>query len=333
VTSELSVFSTNRGNPTSRLVAVYPKNGSPLLDYPVLRIAPRLQGSSKSIATDSVVAALEQGRARELVRRSGLRDASGSGSGGAGITTTAVAALDIPEPAETTAFLERLRSLTRPSHLTVVVDVSLSMKTTIGGRISRAQLAGQAAKGAGDLLPNQSSVALWVFSRNLPGSAEGTHYKQLDRLDPIGKSENGRTHRDVVNSHLLAIPTILGGDGTALYATAVAAMKYATAEYDPASDNAVVLFTDGLNDDQGGITLTQTVAELKALVNRNKRVRLITIGIGNDVDLAAMKQMVAPSGGTAYQATTPNEVRTILFDALAKRSAEAEASATLSEQP
>jgi hypothetical protein len=319
VTSELNVFTTNRGNAASRLVAVYPRNGSPSLDYPILRVAPRVQGSSKSIATDTVVGALESTSTRDLVRRAGLRDAAGAAPGGAGLSTGVVNTLDIPQPAEITAFLQRLQSLTRPSHLTVVVDVSLSMKSLIGGRYTRAQVAGQAAKGAGDLLSNQSSVGLWIFSRNLPGEAPGTHYKQLDKLEPIGAPENGHLHRDVVNSHLLALGTMLGGDGTALYATTVAAMKAAWDGYDPGSVNAVVLFTDGMNDDQGGPSLAQAVDDLKRLADPQRPVRLIAIGIGPDTDLAAMRQLAAPSNGLAYQASTPSELKTVLFDALAHR--------------
>lgn len=328
VTSELNVFTTNRGNAASRLVAVYPRNGSPSLDYPILRVAPRAQGSAKSIATDTVIGALESQAARDLVRRAGLRDAGGAAPGGAGLSTGVVNALDIPQPAEITAFLQRLQSLTRPSHLTVVIDVSLSMKALISGRSSRAQVAGQAAKQAGDLLSNQSAVGLWIFSRNLPDQAPGTHYRQLDKLELIGTPEGGRLHRDVVNSHLLAIPTMLGGDGTALYAAAVGAMKAATEEYDPASVNAVVLFTDGRNEDQGGPSLAQTVDELRRLADPQRPVRLITIGIGPTTDLAAMREMVAPSQGAAYQASTPAELRTVLFDALAQRRGTAAQTAT-----
>jgi hypothetical protein len=320
VTSELNVFATNRGNASSRMVAVYPRNGSPSLDYPILRVAPRSQSTSKSIATDTIVTALEGSAARDLVRRSGLRDANGSGPGGTGVSTEAVGALDIPQPAEITAFLQRLQSLTRPSHLTVVVDVSLSMKSLIGGRITRAQLAGAAAKSAGDLLSNQSSVGLWIFSRNLPREAPGTDYKQLDKLEPIGDPEAGMTHRDVVNSHLLSLQDRLGGDGTALYSTTGAAMKSARDQYDPASVNAVVLFTDGMNDDQGGPTLSQAVEQLKQLADPQRPVRLIAVGIGPDADLNAMRQLVAPSDGMAYQASTPDQLRTVLFDALAHRS-------------
>lgn len=320
VTSELNVFTTNRGSPTSRLVAVYPRNGSPSLDYPILRVAPRLQGSSKSIATDQVVAALAGASARELVRRSGLRDAMGSAPVGAGVNTDAVAALDIPEPAEVTAFLRRLQTLTRPSNLSVVIDVSLSMRAMVDGRLTRVQLAGQAAAAVGNLLSERSSVGLWIFSRNLPGLPEDTDYQQLDQMLPIGQPEGGRNHGDVVSAHLLSLDARLGGDGTALYSTAIAAVQSAIQGYDPAAVNSVVLFTDGVNYDPGGPDLARTLSRLKSLANPDKPVHLIAIGIGPEVDLAVLKQLVAPIKGAAYRATTQDELRTILFDALAHRS-------------
>lgn len=319
VTSELSVFAANRGNASSRLVAVYPQDGSPALDYPILRVSPASQGLARTLAVDSVIAALKGTSARDLVRRSGLRDATGGGPGGAGLSSKSVTTLDIPAPAEVNAFLTKLQSLTRPSHLTVVVDVSLSMKSLIGGGLTRAQLAGQAAQAAGNLLSDKSSVGLWVFSRDLAGSPTGTDYRQLDRLLPLGQAEAGHTHRDVLGTHLLGLNGMLGGDGTALYVTALAAMKSATQEYDQASVNSVVLFTDGVNDDVGGITLAQLTAQLKAIADPQKPVRLIAVGIGPDADLTVLRTMAAPSNGAAYVATTPDQLKTILFDALAHR--------------
>lgn len=319
VTSEVNVFTTNRDKESSRLVAVYPQNGSPSLDYPMLRIAPRSQSSSRSIATDTVISALKATAAREFVRRAGLRDASGSSPGGAGLSTTRVNALEIPDPADTTAFLERLQSLIRPSRLSVVVDVSGSMGTLLGGSLTRAQLAGQAAAAASDLLSDQSSIGLWVFSRNLPESPPRTHFRQLDKLLPVGLAEAGRTHREVVNAHLLSLGDQVGGDGTALYASTLAAMKSATQEYDPGAVNSVVLFTDGRNVDEGGITLEQLLPQLTTLADPKQPVRLIVIGIGPEADLTVLRQLVAPSKGVAYRATTSDELKTILLDALARR--------------
>lgn len=317
VTSEINVFTTNRKQSSSQMVAVYPQDGSPSLDYPVLRVAPRLQGSSRSIATDTVVGALEGAPAREIVRRSGFRDSSGTGAGGAGVRANAVTALSIPDPSAITAFLERLQSLVRPSHMTVVIDVSLSMKSLIGGKITRAQLAGGAAVGAGNLLSDNSSVGLWIFSRNLtPG---GSFYRQLDALAPLSAEEGDVTHRDSVNDHLKSLGNYLGGDGTALYATSLAAMKYATEQYDAASVNSVVLFTDGVNDDPGGISLQDLTTKLTLLTDPQKPIRFVAVGIGPDADLKVLQQIVAPSHGFAYVTTAPDELKTILFDALARR--------------
>jgi Ca-activated chloride channel family protein len=317
VTSELNVFTTNRRNASSRLVAVYPRNGSPSLDYPILRVMPRTQGSAKSIATDAVVGALESASAHESVRRSGLRDVSGGAPVAAGVSADAVAALDIPGPAEITAFMQRLQSLTLPMQLTVVIDVSLSMRARIDGKLTRIQLAGQGTASTGDLLSDRSSAALWIFSRNLPGMPEGTDYQQLDKLLPLGSTEAGRTHREAVTAHLVSLSTRLGGDGTALYSAVVAATKSATRAYNPAARNGVVLLTDGVNEDPDGPSLTQTLSQLESLANPDKPVRLIAIGLGPEPDLSVLKQLAAPSLGEAYRATTAKELKTILFDALA----------------
>jgi hypothetical protein len=96
-------------------------------------------------------------------------------------------------------------------------------------------------------------------------------------------------------------------------------MKSATQEYDPGAVNSVVLFTDGRNVDEGGITLAQLLPQLTTLADPKQPVRLIVIGIGPEADLTVLRQLVAPSKGAAYRAMTPDELETILLDALARR--------------
>jgi hypothetical protein len=319
VTSELAVFATNRKNASSRMTAVYPQDGSPSLDYPIVRIAPHDQSVERSLAVDTVVATLQGALARDQIHQYGLRDAGGRSPGGAGLSALAVNPLDPPTSAETTVFLDRLQALTRPSQLTVVVDVSPSMRTLIGGELTRAQLAGEAAITAGALLSDKSRVGLWIFSRNLPDQPVGTHYQQVDPPQPLNHLEGRRTHREVLNEHLRTLSEHLGGNGTALYATALAAMQAATKEYDPAAANAVVLFTDGANDDPGGISLDQLTKRLQQLADPERPVRLIAIGFGPHTDLAVLRTLVTPSGGTAYQAATPDRLKAVLVDAMANR--------------
>ena len=74
LTSELNVFSTNRDSRGSRLVAVYPRDGEPSLDYPILQVAPDRWNTGQAQAVRTVVGALTADEAGDIVRRLGLRD-------------------------------------------------------------------------------------------------------------------------------------------------------------------------------------------------------------------------------------------------------------------
>jgi hypothetical protein len=46
---------------------------------------------------------------------------------------------------------------------------------------------------------------------------------------------------------------------------------------------------------------------------------LVCIGMGPAADMKALHAMVAPVGGRAYRADTPQALRTVLFDSIAHR--------------
>lgn len=316
--TEATVFNANRGADGPRLVAVYPEQGSPALDFPIIRVAPQQQDSHRSTAVDAILDRLTSDTTATLVRENGLRDSSGNGPGGPGVQDGAVTVMAMPEPTEVAAFLGRLRELQIPSRILTVMDVSLSMRTEVPGTsLSRVQLAGQAAVAAGDLLTDRSSAGLWVFALDLDG---GLPHRELSQVAPLGSADDGRTHRDQLNQELSSLSTYLSGGGTALYATAVAAMKTMQRSHDADAVNSVVLFTDGTNENDPSMSLDQAVAQLTAMHDPKHPVQLIAIGIGPTADLEGLQALTAPTGGKAYRANTANQLRQVLFESLARRS-------------
>jgi hypothetical protein len=79
--SEQEVFATNQKAPQSALVAVYPRDGSPRLDYPVLRVGQ--PAAADRAAVDAVVHRLTSAAATDAARSLGLRDAKGAPPAGA----------------------------------------------------------------------------------------------------------------------------------------------------------------------------------------------------------------------------------------------------------
>lgn len=316
-TSEAEVIAANHATTATRLVAVYPRDGSPSLDYPILRVAPAEQDASDTIAINTVLAALQAPSAQPTIRRAGFRDGSGQAPADAGARATSISALALPSSAETAAFLVRLQQLEVPSRILTVMDVSLSMRAIVPGTpFSRVALAGRAASAAGDLLSDRSSAGLWVFALNMNGTVP---HLQLSPLAPLGATSDGVSHRTQLNQQLAGLGSHLTGGGTALYVTALDAMKAMQASFDPDVVNSVVLFTDGTNENDPSVTLDQLVSELRTLHDPDKPVRLIAIGIGPSADLVTLQKMVAPTGGHAYRAETADQLRQVLFDSLARR--------------
>jgi len=327
-TSEQAVTAENDANTEdNKLVSVQPTGGSPTLDYPVLTMV-RSTADSKS----------ETGQARERAVRAVVAQLLNSRS--AGIVTAA--GFDIPEsrvatpaastsvdgkkkaansspitglaPAELAELVARITALSAPSRQLVIFDLSGSMAAKAGNGMTRIQFAAAAAIASGNLLPDRAQVGLWGFSRNLRGKQD---LIKIDKVSELGSGPG--SHRNAVNTHMKQTAGMLGGDGTTLYSTAVAGMEEMKDLYDPRAGNAVVIFTDGANEDKGGPSLSATLDRLGQLYDPKKPVRLVCIGIGSGVDMKELTALADKANGLAFLAKDPSELPTVLFKAMNER--------------
>ena len=314
--SEQEVFATNQETENPALVAVYPSEGSPYLDYPVLRVGER-SGVERS-AADAVVRALTSDAARRAVQKAGFRGSDGTAPPAAGeqtgIQEAAPGKLAL-EPADVQGLFARLSSLAKPSRLLAVFDVSTSMKAPVGDG-TRATLARDAGKSALALFPDNSAIGLWTFARRLDGD---TDWVQLVPTQALAIDVGGRSQRDVLREALDSIPERLAPGGTGLYDTTLAAVRAARADYDPTAVTSVVIITDGKDEDDDTIGLDALVQTLGAEIDPSRPVKVIGIALGPDADMGALEQIAAATGGAAYSAVDENDLQTVLFDALRKR--------------
>ena len=81
----------------------------------------------------------------------------------------------------------------------------------------------------------------------------------------------------------------------------------------------MLLITDGKNEDENGIDLDTLLAELAKMDDPTKPVPVIMIGFGPDTDLAAMQRIAQATKGAAYSASKPEDLGTVLVDALSQR--------------
>jgi hypothetical protein len=314
--SEQEVLAHHRGDGTSALVAVYPSQGSPWLDYPVLRLDGS-EGADRA-AVDAVVEALTSGEARAAVREAGFRDADGAAPPAAGADTgTREPAPDTVEldPAAVQALTDELSALAAPSRILTVVDVSTSMEAPVGEG-TRATLARDAARSALALVPGDYALGLWVFASELEGAQD---WSQLVPTRGLDTEVAGDSQRDLLAEQLDTIPTRLSPGGTGLNDTALAAVRAARADYDPTAVNSVLLLTDGTDEDADGIATDELLETLRREADPDRPVKVIGVALGPDADLQALERIAEATGGAAYSAVDESDLQTVLFDALRQR--------------
>jgi Ca-activated chloride channel homolog len=320
--TEQQVIATNRTARGSWLAAVYPADGSPIVDYPVLRVRPGPTGTtgpaSQDRAVDDVAVRLTSDDAMSAATADGFRVTAGTGIPAAGVSDGPVKAMAAPTPADLGAVSSMLRAVGRPMRMLALLDASLSMSARVADGSSRIDLATLAAKRGADLMPDSSSVGLWGFARRIYGRS--SDWLPIAAISPLGAREkDGLTHRQ----HLLRLDIDqfggLQGGGTALYDSVAAAVREVDRGWQPTTDNSVVVFTDGANDRSGGLTLSQLVDRLRAQRTGGRPVAVYGIGIGPDVDLKALQAIAAASGGRAYQVNSAAEIRDALIDGVSYR--------------
>jgi len=80
--------------------------------------------------------------------------------------------------------------------------------------------------------------------------------------------------------------------------------------FDPSRINAVVLLTDGRNDDPRNKDLEGTLNTLRADSEgvSSKPVRLFTIAYGKDADKTALKRIAEAASAATYDASDPKSI-------------------------
>jgi hypothetical protein len=322
--TEQAVAYLNATSTIPQLTAVYPKEGSPILNYPIFRMSDPSQTPAQRTAVDAVISRLRSEEAVEAFRQAGFRRPYG-GPGtsavsvgnpvGTGIRRVGdVTVLEPPGRAEVDGMIGRVAALAKPSRILTVMDVSLSMKAKLADGISRIQLAGAAARLGVNLLPDSGSVGVWVFAAKMPG---GKDYRVLGAVRRLGSRDaHGETQRSFLTRVASTIQGNLSGGGTALYDTTIAAMREMHAHYDPKAVNAIILMSDGGNTDATGATLDQTLAEIHRLNQGQQKVAIYTAGLGAEADYSALSKIAKASGGYTYRIDTALSGQQALLDGL-----------------
>jgi len=154
------------------------------------------------------------------------------------------------------------------------------------------------------LLRETTEVGFWVFSTKLEGDRD---YRVLAPVRPLSEGKS-----DLLAA-LASVKVKPDGD-TGLYDTALAAYQDARHNWVPGRINVVLIATDGKNDDPGGITRQQLLAELAKLNDPSRPLPILFIGIGGGVDLSELNDIAKVTGGRVYLSMEPSGIKDIFLE-------------------
>jgi Ca-activated chloride channel family protein len=321
---EKSVIDYNTGNPDGildpgeeprapriPLVAIYPKEGTLFSDSPFFVLdAPWVSSEERegALAFQTYVQQPEnQQRALEFNFRPGNPEVPIA----APITADngvdpdqPQTLLQVPAPPVMVGLLDRWAEQRKGARVVLVIDVSGSMKERAGSdtRDTKLDLAKQAAiQSLADFKANDL-VGLRVFTTSIGDT--GT-YQDLVPIGPMSTNESQLRSQ---------IEGLYPQNGTPLYDVTGQSFTTMYDSYDEDRINAVVLLTDGKNDDGNVSDDNQQLQDTLTLLRDRSQgelglpVRVFTIGYGSDADLSVLKQISEATNAASYNASDPRSI-------------------------
>jgi Ca-activated chloride channel family protein len=323
---EKSLIDYNLGNPDGitdpgekprkprvPLVAVYPKEGTLFSDNPLFVLdAPWVDADEKQGARAFERYLLRADNQRKVLRY-GFRPGNPAVSVGEPITrangvdpSQPQTTLGVPEPAVLVRLIERWGEHRKGARVLLTIDVSGSMGEDAGDGATKLDLAKRAAVSALGQFKADDHVGLRIFSTNI-GPAEHSDWLDVVPIGPIA------AQREVLAAR---IDDLVPTEGTPLYTVAAGAHAELKASYDPARINAVLLLTDGRNEDPRNDAPDALDKLLRTLRSGNEGqsstpVRLFAIAYGQDADLGVLRRMADATNAAAYDAKDPKTIEKV----------------------
>jgi Ca-activated chloride channel family protein len=190
--TEQSVVSYNRGSPSAPAVAVYPREGTIALEYPLVRVIEPDEPPALADLADRVEQALRTPMATSTLLAAGFRSPHGdldpSIAATLGVPPSRPALLPSPTAEQATDVLRTWSAVTLNSRMLVVIDVSSSMDADAGNGRSRIELTRDVSIAALGLFPDTTSIGLWAFST---GKVPPDDWVELVPLGPLAGPLSG----------------------------------------------------------------------------------------------------------------------------------------------
>ena len=322
---EKSVIDYNTGNPDGvldpgerpkppriPLVAIYPKEGTLFSDSPYIVLdAPWVTAAQKAGAA-TFQDFLQQPANQRKVLQYGFRPGNPDVAIAAPITAAngvdpnqPQTLLDVPSSPVLVDLLNKWDEQRKGARVQIVLDVSGSMSETADPTTgeTRLDLAKKAAIEALDQFKPDDEVGLRIFTTDL--DSQGATYLDVVPVGPIGPNkEKMRTQ----------IEAQYPRNATPLYDVTLQSYQDAEKAYDPKRINAVVLLTDGMNDDGNKDDDQEQYQRLLSTLRAGsqgetaKPIRIFPIAFGKDADLDTLKTIAEATNSVAYSAADPTTI-------------------------
>jgi len=330
---EKSVLDYNAGNPDGilaegeeprpprvPLVAIYPEEGTLYSDNPMITLDAEWVDDREAEAAGLFVDFVTEPENQERVLEYGFRPANPDVTVGDPISEgngvnpePPQTLLDLPDGAVLTQLLDDWADQRKSARVLLVIDVSGSMGDLGDPETgeTKLDLAKTAAAEALEQFNDDDEVGLWVFSTELGDAGD----QQV--LELVSPTRVGDVREDLANRIRDLVPV----NGTPLYEVTQRAYEDAVAGYDPARINAVVLLSDGFNDDGDTSDDRDQLSELLATLEAgsegqdSRPVRVFPIGYGSDADLPTLRQIADATSAAVYDSSDPQTIDRV-FDAV-----------------
>jgi Ca-activated chloride channel family protein len=314
---------SKKEKPRTKLVAIYPKEGTVIHDHPYVRFSwpstDSTEASAKRQVADDFLDYLHSPAVQRRFQDHGFRDHEGR----AGQLVSLENGIDpqkspdllkLPEASVLDLVLSTWKEVRKPARVLLVVDTSASMDEGVTHENTREPCPPELKHPDGtrclsklELLENQrdyilsgfterDQIGLWEFSE---------HPNRLVEIGPMNEAGKKRLRAEF--DKLRTAPY------TALYETIAAAVAEVATDSDENTINAVVVLTDGHNQLPSGQDqrLEQLLEQL-----RQQPIRVFTIAYGQEADVNVLQQIAEASRAAHYDAMDPNDIGDLLVAAI-----------------
>lgn len=319
VVEEKSVADYNKGNPSggqdtqgapprTKLVAVQPAEGTMYSDNPYAVLNASWVSDQQKQAAKSFYDFLKTPESTRVFTEAGFRTSEGELGeqyrNDSSFTAAAPATVLSPPNGDIiNTIQQQWKDLRKKAKIMIVLDVSGSMDENAGDGKTKLEKASAAIRTSLSEFNNQDEVGLAIFTTGLSDGVDN-NYKVLSSVAPMTPE-----HRAQIEGSLNLLPM----NGTPLYDSVAIAQYDAEHMFDPTRINAVVVLTDGKNEDPNSMTLDSLLHQIGTTSeNRATNVKVFSIGYGKNADMEVLKKISESTGASAYDATDPANIDRVL---------------------